>query len=154
MTTIHRLLFTSLALLVPAVFALVLLQWSIAVSALAGHPHEGADSGSSAIHEKNHELIQCSEEKGKVTELLLAGKLSLAQTIEEFRRINDDLERVRPARMTFPIPRSDQALAKSVMSWAHSQGSQRPDCTAMLHRLEQELQQLFPHHRSGYAALH
>ncbi len=144
-----------LALSIPASFAVVLVNWSIEVAGSACEDSVSTESQySPGIHEKNTELIRCSEEKARVTELLLAGKLTLPQAIEEFRRLNEHLEEVCPASTHFPNFHSDEALLESVLSWATSLAAFRPDQTAVLHRLEQERQQFFPKHGPVHAALH
>ncbi len=141
-----------LTLVIPACFALFLLHYSLEL-ALPVDQVSPTPPGI-LVYESIPSLLHCSQEKGKVTAALLAGKLSLLQAIQAFRRLNEELDQSSPSSIARPHPISDEQLAERVLSWAGSQLRDRPERSAVLHRLEDELHQLFPHYTINQVFLH
>ena len=102
--------------------------------------HRGDDLGA-----RNEALNHCLTDKQEVVNGLLAGRLSLREAADEFRRIDDEVRVAVNEGSDDGAAGSDEAVYGNLLAWARRTASGDARLTARYVRLEAEVYDVLQH---------
>lgn len=91
------------------------------------------------LRQRNHAVIEVLECKREVTADVIAGRSSLAEAVQEFRRLQSRLEDGQEPLRGYHSTDSDELIARNVLVWVRATTRNNPQYRELLKRLEAEL---------------
>jgi hypothetical protein len=98
---------------------------------------------SEELSERNRQVQDVLEGKREATADLIAGRMTLAQTVERFRALREQEKSLEDVATDGSSDVSDEALARSVLYWARVASRPEPSREEILHRLKEEFRRTY-----------